>query len=212
MSDIINKESNATITHTVKKYPITDAVAKAFFIDGLGAMELLSMPLIAPALLPALPVLTLYQIAGAAAINIVAAVPAYYLRVAAREEGHEYYGGMAAGAFKYIYREIYKNIFGAQRDVVEGIEIKALLGALNNLGYEVCANYDICSDNIGNNVAFTMSVEGIESMMLAVYQGVDVVRESQVGTMSGFIYAINANYLYDNSIDTIHQMVDHMYE
>lgn len=207
MSDIINTELDVvTTTKVEKRYPITDAVAKAFFIDGFGTVALFSIPLIAPAVLPTFPVLTLYQIAGAAVINFAFSVPTYYLRSAAREEGHEYTGAMFGGAFKYGSRDIYKNGF------MEGVEIKTALGGVNNLAYEACNNNDLCSNDVGVNIAFTMGVEGSEALILSAYQGGDIVHGVQSGLLGGLISAIGANYLYANSIDTIHQMVDHVYD
>jgi len=199
-------------TITKNHYAITDSIAKTVLIGGLTTAQTLALPHLItnaafyiPALTPvaALVVagitpLSLLAIAEATAISALACSTSYYFRIIARNDGHEYVGGYAAGLTKYALK--------GKLPLVN-----LAIGGPNNLAYELCNNNEKCSKEVAVNIAMTVITEALDGLAQAALTGKDPLTGAIGGAIIGATLSLDTHFLYANSIKHIHNFVDYFY-
>ena len=187
-------------------------------MDFAATASLLSIPLIAPALLPAVPVLTVPFIITTSAFNAASAGYAYYSREVSLEQGNGIVSYMESGAIKYGYRQVFRSAFmimsnmnngealGASKEVFK-IVYEAVKGSVNNIAYGAAKDIDALQ-----NITFIpVFIEGLESFVDAKISGNDLYEFGDVGIVSGALITFYAGCIYGNVIDSIHSAVDYLY-
>jgi hypothetical protein len=143
------------------------------------------------------------------------AAASYLIRIDARENGNEYFGGILGGSLKYGLRTAFVNMVYPDNKLDTVIKFnneiifKSQVGAANNLAYEICNNNEICSNNVPTNVAFATFVETTEGIVSSMLKGAPVtVKDTIIGLSAGAIGGMLGNYVYAKNIDIIHQTYD----
>ena len=196
-------------TNNYESYPILDSIAKGIIIDGLTTAVLLYAAPIIPALSTIIPLMPVKDSAINSAIYSAAASVSYLIRTDARENGHASVGGLEGGAFKYASRALVSDHFESRAVAQSTYLNKATTGAINNFLYEQCNNYKECGESPLISTVTATVIEGLESA-ITTPEDINIIDNSMVGALAGFIGASFANYIFVPNIQAMHDSYDYL--
>lgn len=185
------------------KYPIIDSIAKGVIIDGITMFSVFACYQT-----------PLKQNIIKSSIYSAFAGASYLIRTDAREDGHEYFGGILGGAIKYGLRTVFINSIYPDKELDTTIKFnneiifKSIVGSTNNVAYETCNNNEICSNHTPSNLAFATFTETAEVVGTSILKGDLTVKDTFIGAFGGILGGSLANYVYVPNIDKIHQAYD----
>ncbi|MEK6734438.1 MAG: hypothetical protein AABY27_04950, partial [Pseudomonadota bacterium] len=154
----LEKTIDITISALTKpkhnEYIYTDSLTKAIVIDGLTALEI--MVIISLTITP----IPISVIVISVASSVCTATISYAIRENEREAGHEYQGGLLGGFIKYAGRDTIAASFYNKNDVIDKVIGNGIIGAGNNLAYEMLNNANATNSTA---IAAIITIETIDS-------------------------------------------------